>query len=86
MLAQQPDAHLIVHPLIQTYTGQDLHPRIHTYEDHAPGQPCFGVSRVASADSMDVFEVALSNHRFLWYGLEKLYKTGLPLMDERISM
>jgi hypothetical protein len=86
MLEQQPDARLIVHPTIQTYTDQDLHPQIHTYGDHALGQPCFGVSRAASEDLMIVFEVASSNHKFLWYDLEKWYRTNLPLMGERISM
>lgn len=86
MLEQQPDARLIVHPSIQTYTDQDLHPQIHTYGDHALGQPCFGVSRAASEDLMVVFEVASSNHKSLWYDLEKSYRTGLPLMGERISM
>ena len=86
MLGQQPDARLIVHPSIQTYTDQDLHPQIHTSADHALGQPYFGVFREASEDSLDVFEVALSNHKSLWYDLEKWYRTNLPLMGERISM
>jgi hypothetical protein len=86
MLEQQPDARLIVHPSIQTYTDQDLHPQIHTYGDHELGQPCFGVSRAASEDLKVAFEVASSNHKFLWYDLEKSYRTGLPLTGERISM
>jgi hypothetical protein len=86
MLGQQPDARLIVHPSIQTYIGQDLHPQIQTYGDHELGQPCFHVSRVANEDLMDGFEVSSSDHKFLWYGLEKSCRTGLLLMDGRISM
>jgi hypothetical protein len=86
MLERQPDARLIDHPSIHTYIDQDLHPQIHTYGDHALGQPCFGVSRAASEGLIIVFEVVSSNHKFLWYDLEKSYRTGLPLMGERILM
>ena len=87
MLERPPDARLIVRPSIQTYIDQDLHPQIHAYGDHALGQPCFGVSRAASEDSMIVvFEAVSSNHKFLWYDLEKSYRIGLPLLGERISM
>lgn len=86
MLGQQPDVRLIVHPLIQTYIDRYHRPQIHTYGDHVLGQPCFCVFRVASGDSTGVLEVSLSGHKSLWYDLEKLCRTGSPMMDEQISM
>ena len=50
------------------------------------GQPCFCVFRVASGDSTGVLEVSLSGHKSLWCDLEKLCRTGSPMMDEQISM